>query len=356
MKIVFCLPAITSRASGGYKIVFEYANRLQKRGHDIDLVFLTDYYDHFFLPTLWLKKQFGRIRLIGFPKWFPLDPKINRIATSYRDGRDFPDADIVIATEVGTAHTVAELSPLKGKKFYFIQGFENWLLSEEEVINTYKLGMRNITIASWLEQLVKEKSGANAITVSNPIDISKFYVKTPIDGRNPFEIGMLYHHQEHKGVPIALEALDIVREVYPQLRLNLFGVPDNPNLGDWVTYTQAANDKQLLDIYNKSAIFVCASIEEGFGLTGAESMACGCALVSTSYRGVFEYAENGVNALLSPVNNVETLAANIIELIRNQELRIKLAKNGSEKLKSMDWESAVDKLVEAFEENICENF
>lgn len=348
MKITFCLPAITSRSSGGYKIIFEYANRLYERGHNINLVFLTDYYDHFFLPTLWLKQQFGRYRLIGFPKWFPLNSKINKIATSYRDGRDFPDADVVIATEVGTAHTVAELSPSKGQKFYFIQDFENWLLSEEEVTNTYKLGMRNITIASWLEQLVKEKSGANALTISNPIDISKFYVKNPIDGRNPFEIAMLYHLQEHKGVPVALRALDIVRENYPQIRLNLFGVPNDPKLGDWVTYTQGANDKQLLDIYNKSAIFICASIEEGFGLTGAESMACGCALVSTDYRGVFEYAEDGYNALLSKVNEPEELAENIITLLEDDELRQRLAQRGVDTISTKGWSKAVSELEKEF--------
>lgn len=39
MRITFCLPEISTVPTGGYKIIFEYANRLSERGHEITLVF-----------------------------------------------------------------------------------------------------------------------------------------------------------------------------------------------------------------------------------------------------------------------------------------------------------------------------
>lgn len=80
-----------------------------------------------------------------------------------------------------------------------------------------------------------------------------------------------------------------------------------------------------------------------FGLTGAEAMACGCALVSTNYKGVYEYARDKENALLSPINDAEALARNIKKLIKNEDLRQKIAKQGSNDLSYFSWKNAIDK-------------
>ena len=43
MKITFCLPSFAEHPIGGFKMVFEYANRLSKNGHKVNIVFLTEY-------------------------------------------------------------------------------------------------------------------------------------------------------------------------------------------------------------------------------------------------------------------------------------------------------------------------
>lgn len=53
--------------------------------------------------------------------------------------------------------------------------------------------------------------------------------------------------------------------------------------------------------------FLCASVEEDFGLTVA-----GCALVSTKYKGVYEYVGDKYNALLVPIKDSIKLAESII--------------------------------------------
>lgn len=72
-------------------------------------------------------------------------------------------------------------------------------------------------------------------------------------------------------------------------------------------------------------------------------MACGCALVSTNYKGVYEYARDKENALLSPINDAEALARNIKKLIKNEDLRQKIAKQGSNDLSYFSWKNAIDK-------------
>ena len=85
-------------------------------------------------------------------------------------------------------------------------------------------------------------------------------------------------------------------------------------------------------------------MNEGYGLTGLEAMACGTALVSTSYKGVLEYASDGMNALLSPVKDVNGLVRNVQRLFDDDDLRIRIARNGVESVrKNLNWEKAVDK-------------
>jgi hypothetical protein len=38
MRITFILPMFLASPSGGFRIVYEYANRLQQRGHRVTLV------------------------------------------------------------------------------------------------------------------------------------------------------------------------------------------------------------------------------------------------------------------------------------------------------------------------------
>ena len=127
--------------------------------------------------------------------------------------------------------------------------------------------------------------------------------------------------------------------------VNIFGVPNRPeSLPDYFRYVQKANQNDLLSLYNATSIFICATIDEGFGLTGAESMACGCALVSTAYNGVLEYAVNAENALLSPVRDSKALAENIIKLIENDPYRQSLAKKASESISERSWDKTIQKL------------
>lgn len=349
MKITFCLPELFRKPIGGYKIVYEYANRLSKRGYDVSIVFLGDNQVERKIKIKYLNNILSRLFNWYYPKWFKLDDKIRKIPISSIIKNEFPDSDIVFATGIETVETVKNLEIDIEKKFYLIQDFEDWAYSKEQVIESYKLGFQNIVVSKWLFNIVSPYSPKTKL-ISNPIDTNIFKVINPIESRNPFMLSMLYHTSEKKGIPDAITAIKKVHKKYPDLRLHLFGIPKKPDfLEEWMTYTQNASTKELQKIYNETGIFVCASIDEGFGLTGAESMACGAALASTSYTGVFDYAENEVTALLSPVGNPDALSENIIKLINDESLRIKLAKKGSQQFLTRTWEKSVDKLERLFE-------
>lgn len=345
MKVTFCLPHPNFRSPiGGYKIVYEYANRLHKMGFEISIVYCTKNFLREKKIPKTLKKAISDFIVMLSPRWFKLNRKIKKYAAYEIEDDEIKDGDIIFATAVTTAEKVAQLSETKGKKFYLIQDYENWIVGDKKVIASYKLGMRNIVISNWLYKIVKRYSD-NVECIINPIDLNVFKVKYPVSKRNKYCIGLLYHKSEYKGVKYALQALYELKMVYPQLHVIMFGNTEPPaELPEWFEYKRNVSSQRVCDIYNQCSIFLCASIEEGFGLTGLESMACGCAFVTTGYKGVYEYAIDGYNALISPIRDSHALCNNMKSIIENDKLREKLVLNSLCAVKKFSWDEAISKM------------
>ena len=304
-----------------------YANALIRMGCDITICFLCEKSLRRYALLEPIRRFLCHALTAYYPRWYPLDSRIKKKCVFSIDDSTIPKGSDVVATAVSTAVAVARLGPESGSKHYLIQGFEIWALPELEVRATYRLGMSNLVVSDWLKKLVWDESGIEPTLIKNPVDANVFYPE-PGAARSPHEVACLYHEQEHKGFADLWRALQVVKEAVPDLVVNAFGGPARPNLfPDWVRYTRTASQDQLRQIYSRSAVFACATVNEGFGLTLAESMFCGCALASTRFQGVWEYA-NEKCAKLSDVHDSKILAANIIMMLRDPESTTKLASKG----------------------------
>lgn len=342
------------KISGGYKIVCEYANRLAKKGHFVEIVldcsdFIYNSRKYKLIPKS-IKYAICLYYLTKIKKWYSVSKLVTIRCARKVNENTVNDGDVIIATAVSTAKEVAKLSNNKGKKIYFIQGYEAWGgWSEYQVNETYKLGMKNIVIAKWLQDKVS-RAGAESVILKNAIDTNVFYVKKNIDTRNKYNIAMMYRLEEVKGAKYGIKALGILKKKYPKLNAILFGPVSRPKLlPSWIKYEKNVNEKRLNEIYNEASIYLYPAIKEGFGLTGAEAMACGCAYVSSDYGGVHEYTINGRNVLLSLPRDVNGLVKNVSYLIENDIERINIAKAGVEDIKTLDWKNNIEKLEEIME-------
>ena len=352
-KIVFLLPWRDEVPVGGYKVAYEYANRFYRDGWNVTIC-----YPHVrgsFKQDI--KNPFLRLKMrVGFfyrffknhykaGEWFPLESGIKKLfvfAISDSALRDYKDAKI-IATAVETAIELnAVRSVPNANKFYFIQDFEAWNVSENAVYVSYRFPMKKLTIAPWLRERV-ESAGEKAELIPNGFDFDYFTLSKPIEKRHSFEIAMLYHKDERKRCEDAMKALELVKRQIPELHVTMFGVPEPPaDLPDWYTYHRQPPKALHNTIYNNAAIFVAASKMEGMALPPAEAMICGAALCCTDIGGFHLYAIHNKTALLSPVFDTEALAKNILRLINDNEFRIKLARAGNEYIRQFTWEKAFE--------------
>jgi glycosyltransferase involved in cell wall biosynthesis len=356
LRVNFILPQTGEWPSGGQRIIYEYANGLSRRGHDVSVVhpgrlaINPTMLDHLKNAVRYaLRKIDGRYTPAS---WLTMEPKVRLLCVPSLAERFVPDADVVVATAWQTAEPVSQYSKAKGLGFYFIQGLETWNGPEERVYATWKAPLRKIVPSKWLANIAGD-IGESAIYIPNGLDLEAFRIETPAEQRRANQLTMLYHNGAWKGCRDGFAALSLVREKDPETRAILFGVPPRPsNLPGWIEYYRSPSPKLLRELYNRTAIFVAPSRTEGWGLTGCEALLCGAALVATDIGGHREFAFHEQTALTSPVESPVALAENILRLIEDPVLRIQLANNGHQFVRRLSYERAVS----SFEAALCADY
>jgi glycosyltransferase involved in cell wall biosynthesis len=348
VKITFALPAHALAPLGGYKIVYEYARRLHGRGHQVSVVHAANCrpkttWREYAKVLAWLK---GALIDHNGPPWFQLPPGVRALYSPTLHSRFLPKGDAIFATAWQTATHVASADQSKGRKYYLVQHYENWDGDERAVQATWKLPLHKVVIAKWLRETAELLGEAESTTyIPNGLDLGHFQITRDLANRDQKRVGMLYHRQTWKGSSDGLQVLKRLKERYPNLEAILFGVPRRPaGLPSWIDYETQPSPKRLRDIYNACSIFLQPSHTEGWGLTATESMACGCALVTTDNGGSRDYALDDETALVASSGDVEGLAARISWLLDDEERRIRLAEAGHEYVQRFDWPTAVNSL------------
>lgn len=355
MRITFLFCGASPRPAGGYKVVYEYANRLAADNHQVDVVYAAHCFR--FGQNLWMRLWtflIACVRLIyrklrkGYScrSWFQLDERVKEHFVFSLKEAFVPKADIYVATAIKTSFYLSDYKRISpSSKFYLIQGFEDWDdVSKEDVIRSYHLPLQKIVIAQWLKAVVNA-CGEECEVVPNGFDFDYFQLKKPINQRDRFTVCMLYHFQKLKGCAEGIKTLNLVKKKHPELQVNIFGATPRPaDLPEWFHYYQQPNREEHNQVYNEASVFLACSHSEGWGLTLGEAMICGCAVVCTDASGYLEMATDGETALISPVKDAEAMAANLLRLMEDDSLRQKIAENGNQSIKRFTWEKAYEKL------------
>jgi glycosyltransferase involved in cell wall biosynthesis len=99
----------------------------------------------------------------------------------------------------------------------------------------------------------------------------------------------------------------------------------------------------LLALYRQVAIQIMPSYYESFGLVMLESMACGCALITTRVGLGYELV-SGEHALIMEEKTEEALYESLQLLIYDSELRERLSRGGHGFAQKFTWERAICEL------------
>lgn len=355
MRITFLMPCYMWGPSGGYRVVYEYANQLVSRGHRVSVVHPRKL--RFAPPPVraslrahlrTAKTKALELALKPRVDWHPIDPRVEMLFVRSSEPRFIPDANVIFATAWHTVESVLQCPSTKGEKCYLIQHYETFLGSKDSVDATWRARLHKVVVSNWLVEIGKQLGASDITCIPNGINHAHYCLKRPIPARPP-RVAMMFSSVPFKRSCDGIEALRIARQWHPNLTAVLFGKERRKGcIPRWMEYHSDPDQHFLVrDIYNRSSIFLSPSLAEGFGLPPAEAAACGCALVCTDSGGVRDYAEHGVTALLSAPQDPGTMAKHIHMLLQNESLRVRLAEAAHERVKRFTWDCSAD-LMERF--------
>src|SRR5688500_10532319 len=98
LRINMILPFPGTKPGGGLKVMYEYANRLQEKGHQVTILHSIKRPYKKMRSPLWWKQLVYKLRGVSRPKWFPLHESIVSLIVPEITNHHVPDADILFST------------------------------------------------------------------------------------------------------------------------------------------------------------------------------------------------------------------------------------------------------------------
>ena len=170
------------------------------------------------------------------------------------------------------------------------------------------------------------------------------------DGGRPAHVLAVGGLEPRKQPALLVEAHRLARE--QGLRAGLVFVGDGPLRGELedagATVLGRLSERELDAAYADALCLACVSREEGFGFTPLEAISAGVPAVVSDLP-VFRESL-GDSALAVPPGDADALAAALLRLEREPELRERLVAAGSERVRLLSWERAARETRAVFEE------
>ena len=119
-------------------------------------------------------------------------------------------------------------------------------------------------------------------------------------------------------------------------------------LGVEAEYTGRLSDEELVRLYRGAAVYLDASLFEGFGYQALEAMACGAPFVGSNATSIPEVV--GEAGLLADPRDVDALAEALVGVLEQPGVAEELRRRGLERAREFTWERTADEFAELLEE------
>lgn len=174
------------------------------------------------------------------------------------------------------------------------------------------------------------------------------FARDPESAGSPPSIVSIARQYRRKNTAVLIRAMPAVRREVPGVRLRVVGDgPELPHLRALVRSLDLEDTVALIGSVegvheiraelSRADVFCLPSLQEGFGIVFLEAMAAGLPIVAAECAAVPETAPHGEVSILVAPDAVEELAAALVRLLKDGNLRARLAAVGNARWRQFAW-------------------
>src|ERR1043166_9713577 len=197
-------------------------------------------------------------------------------------------------------------------------------------------------VSNYLKQATIEHFGFDKIEViPNFVSPDEYKPKIDCDLRElltPDGSPVLVHVSNFRPVKRPIDCVEIFARVLKKTKARLVMVGDGSErtncihrarcLGVAEQCVFVGKQPNIVDYLCASDVLLLPSEQESFGLAALEGMACELPVIASRVGGLPEVVDDGATGFLSPVGEVDTMAADAVRLLTDAKLRREMGKRG----------------------------
>ncbi|MDT8782466.1 MAG: glycosyltransferase family 4 protein [Candidatus Bathyarchaeota archaeon] len=166
---------------------------------------------------------------------------------------------------------------------------------------------------------------------------------------------------QQKGLEYLIEALSIIKEKIPDVKLLLSGdgvliskmhhMVKLAGLQKNVKFLGCVTLESIPILVNSCSVYVLPSLKEGMPYALLEAMACGKPVVGSDIPGIKDIIVNNQNGILVPPKNPQAIAHAVLLLLKDEKLRLKIGENARKTIfNDYQWNLIINKVEKVYSE------
>ena len=271
--------------------------------------------------------------------------------------------------------TEKEIRHPKRSLHYLKKRYGDWTKYEYEIIKHIpRISVQSSWVKNYIQYINPDCEIYNSLISIREEFLKESWCKTP--DQNKIVLTTISSALPYKGLNDIIEALYIVKQSYPEIRLNIIGgirtdsksrrtsgfeklvlkMIASYGLKENINFCGSLSAQGLVDIYSKSDIFIQASHVESYSLTLAEAMAYGIPTITTYSSAMTELGIDNHSVLFYSPGDYSMCAAKICDLIRDPEKAKSLSENAMKiGKKRNDRQKAAHRQLETYQKILAPN-
>jgi len=207
-----------------------------------------------------------------------------------------------------------------------------------------------IAVSEPAKRFVSRYFPGNYRIIPHGVDVERFSSEVlPIEELCDGKLNILFVSRldERKGLRYLLKAYRRVKEQIPESRLIVVGPGSRSRYERWiqavklkdVVFVGYVSHDDLPRYYRTADVFCIPAVgRESFGIVLLEAMSAGKPIVASNIDGYANVLTDGVEGLLVPPKDENTLAETLVALLKDKARREQMGRNGRSKVEGQTWD------------------